>query len=79
MGTFQDIRTRFAMILEYGINEEVERDDMEGLIKYLSDLETQPHQNTVFKVAGKIIPRSQIEKMLKKQGPSGEDAKSSND
>jgi len=79
MGTFKDIRTRFAMILEYGINEEVERDDMEGLIKYLSDLETQPHQNTVFKVAGRIIPRPQIEKMLKKQGPSGEDAKSSND
>ena len=77
MGTFQDIRTRFAMILEYGINEEVERDDMEGLIKYLSDLETQPHQNTVFKVAGKIIPRPEIEKMLKQHGVANSDADAS--
>lgn len=68
MGTFNDIRARLASVLEYGIFEDVEMKDEAGLIKYLKGLKTEPRENTTFKVAGKVIPRPEIEKLIGKEG-----------
>ena len=81
MSTFGDIRARFATILEYGLNEEVEKKDTAGLIKYLKDLKGVPREDTIFKVNGKIIPRPEIDKLIDKEGITfGDDtSKSSED
>ena len=68
MNTFGDIRARFSRILENGLNEEVERADTAGLIKYLKDLEGVPREDTIFKVNGKIIPKPEIDKLINKEG-----------
>lgn len=68
MATFNDIRARFASVLQYGIFEEVTFDDEKGLIKYLKGLKTQPRENTVFKVAGRTVPKPEIDKIVGREG-----------
>jgi hypothetical protein len=80
MNTFGDIRARFARILEHGLNENVEKKDMAGLIKYLKDLKGVPREDTIFKVDGKIIPRPEIDKLIDKEGITfGDDTSKSNE
>tara|TARA_R110000772_G_scaffold5616_5_gene20119 strand:+ start:6618 stop:7610 length:993 start_codon:yes stop_codon:yes gene_type:complete len=55
-------------ILESRILEAVEKKDKNGLIKYLKDLKTRPEKDTVFKVAGKVVPKSDIDKLIGKEG-----------
>jgi len=68
MATFNDIRARFASVLEYGVFEEVKFDDEKGLIKYLQDLKTKPRENTVFRVANRVVPKPEIDKLIGKEG-----------
>lgn len=68
MATFNDIRARFASVLQYGIFEEVTFDDENGLIKYLKGLKTQPRENTIFKVANKVVPKPEIDKIIGREG-----------
>jgi hypothetical protein len=76
MSTFGDIRARLASVLEYGVFEDVEMKDEAGLIDYLKGLKTEPRPNTTFKVAGRTIPRPEIEKLIGKAGITFGDDKS---
>lgn len=80
MATFGDIRARLASVLEYGVFEDVEMKDKAGLIDYLKGLKTEPRPNTTFKVAGEVVPRPEIEKLIGKEGITfGEESESTFD
>ena len=61
----KDIRVNFEMAMRKAgsrnINEDVDKPDNKSMIAYLKNLSGTPHDSTVFKVAGKIIPRKQID------------------
>ena len=54
------------------IGEAVEKKDQDSLIKYLKDLKTKPEKDTVFKVGGKVVPKSDIDKLIGKEGNTGD-------
>jgi len=61
-------------LFEQFVNEAVEKKDEDSLIKYLKDLKTKPREDTVFKVDGKVVPKSEIDKLINKEGITyGED------
>ena len=65
---------KHVKLFEQFVNEDVEKKDEEGLIKYLKDLKTKPREDTVFKVNGKVMPRPEIDKLIGKEGITfGED------
>ena len=61
------------------LKEAVEKKDQDSLIKYLKDLKTKPREDTVFKVDGKVIPKSEIDKLIGKEGITYGDDKDDND
>ena len=65
---------KHVKLFEQFVNEAVEKKDEDSLIKYLKDLKTKPREDTVFKVDGKVVPKSEIDKLIGKEGITyGED------